>query len=168
MLTSGSKLVRVEACYQICPYFNCNDNKYAHTFIDFMFVCIGLVNHGGLAEQYVGQALRLLFPPYVEPFLYYWQREDKSSTSEVDYLISIGTRVIPVEVKAGKTGSLRSLHYFVHLKKLEYAVRINADLPSITQVDTNIYSGERVQYQLMSIPFYLIGQLNKLLEECIK
>lgn len=116
-----------------------------------------LVNKGGLAEQAVGQLLRTIEPCYIEPQLYYWLREEKGSSAEIDYLIQLEGRVIPIEVKSGSTGSLKSLHYFMHLKGLQYAVRINADLPSTVMVNAKIHSGESVHYQLLSIPFYLIG-----------
>ena len=50
---------------------------------------------------------------YEKPELYYWNREKKSSSAEVDYLLSIGNVVIPVEVKAGTSGSLKSLQVFL-------------------------------------------------------
>ena len=122
-----------------------------------------LVNKGGLSEQVVGQLLRTLEPGYKEPHLYYWLREQKGSSAEIDYLIQHEGRIIPIEVKSGSTGSLKSLHYFMHLKGLSQAMRINADLPSIVAVNTKIHSGEEVHYQLLSIPFYLTGQLHRLL-----
>ena len=123
-----------------------------------------LVNKGGLSEQVVGQLLRTLEPGYKEPHLYYWLREQKGSSAEIDYLIQHEGRIIPIEVKSGSTGSLKSLHYFMHLKGLSQAMRINADLPSIVAVNTKIHSGEEVHYQLLSIPFYLTGQLHRLLD----
>ena len=124
---------------------------------------VTLVNKGGLSEQIVGQLLRTIEPCYIEPHLYYWLREAKGSNAEIDYLLQHEGRVIPIEVKSGSTGSLKSLHYFMHLKNLQQAVRINADLPSTILVNTKIHSGESVNYQLLSIPFYLLGQLHRLL-----
>lgn len=103
-----------------------------------IFLDIGLVNRllgndfdsaktiidGKISEQVVGQMLRCLFPFYKEPALYYWHREEKSSSAEVDYLIEYKAQVVPIEVKAGSTGSLKSLHLFMHTKKLPLAVRI--------------------------------------------
>jgi len=123
-----------------------------------------LVNKGGLSEQVVGQLLKTLEPGYKEPHLYYWLREQKGSSAEIDYLLQHEGRIIPIEVKSGSTGSLKSLHYFMHLKGLTQAVRINADRPSSVVVHAKIHSGEAVQYQLLSIPFYLIGQLHRLLD----
>jgi len=60
---------------------------------------------GALAEQFVGQKLLA-----AEHELYYWRRNAKSSTAETDYLIAIGNQIVPIEVKSGVKGRLRSLH----------------------------------------------------------
>lgn len=122
-----------------------------------------LVNQGGLSEQLAGQLLRTIEPSYKDPRLYYWLREEKGTNAEIDYLLQHEGHIIPIEVKSGSTGSLKSLHYFMHLKSLTQAIRINADLPSQVNVSTKIHSGDLVAYQLHSIPFYLIGQLHRLL-----
>jgi hypothetical protein len=123
-----------------------------------------LVNQGGIAEQVVGQILRIIFPYYVEPTLFYWQREEKGSNAEIDYIIQHENKIIPIEVKSGTTGSLKSLHLFMGLKNLPRAVRVNTDFPSITQVRTMDSYGSRVEYELRSMPFYLLSQLHRLLK----
>ena len=72
---------------------------------------INLINKGGIAEQSAGQILRTIFPHYVDPALYCWMRESAGASSEVDYIMQHKSRVIPIEVKAGTTGTLKSLHY---------------------------------------------------------
>jgi len=123
-----------------------------------------LINNGGIAEQVVGQLLRTINPPFLEPILYYWAREEKGASAEIDYVIQHGNKVIPIEVKAGSTGSLKSLHLFMGLKKLSLAVRINSDLPSKTDVKVKDRDGDVVEYQLASIPFYLVGQVRRLFD----
>lgn len=125
---------------------------------------LDLINKGGIAEQVVGQLLRTIFPFYQEPALYYWLSVDKNASAEIDYVIQHGSKVIPIEVKAGAIGTLKSLHRFMHLKKLRLAVRINSALPSISEMDVKDTQSNSVQYQLRSIPFYLIGELHRLLE----
>jgi len=120
---------------------------------------ITLINQGGVAEQVVGQGLRTINPFYVEPKLYYWVRDEKGSSAEIDYIIAHGNKIIPIEVKAGATGSLKSLHLFMELKKLSLAVRFNSDLPSKTQVAIK----DHREYTLLSLPFYLLGQIYRLL-----
>ncbi len=126
---------------------------------------ITLINQGGLSEQVVGQILRTLNPSYIEPALYYWTREEKGSSAEVDYVIQYGNHVIPIEVKSGSTGTLKSLHLFMGLKKLPLAVRVNTDLPSSTNVKVKLQIADDVSYKLLSLPFYLLGQLYRLLNE---
>lgn len=122
-----------------------------------------LINKGGIAEQLTGQLLRTLFPYYFEPALYYWHRDMKGSSAEIDYVFPYQNRVIPIEVKAGSTGSLKSLHYFMGLKGLSLAVRTNSDRPSKTDVLVKDHEGNQIAYTLLSIPFYLLGQLRRLL-----
>jgi predicted AAA+ superfamily ATPase len=124
---------------------------------------IMMINNGGIAEQVVGQLLRTLNPPYIEPALYYWLRHEKGASAEIDYVIQHGNRVIPIEVKAGSAGGLKSLHLFMGLKKLSTAVRINSDLPSKAPVSVKNQLGGKIEYLLLSIPFYLVGQLYRLL-----
>ena len=61
---------------------------------------------GALAEQFVGQELTAA----MDDELYYWSREARSSSAEVDYLIVNDNQVYPVEVKSGPAGRLKSLH----------------------------------------------------------
>lgn len=125
---------------------------------------ITLINQGGIAEQVVGQLLRTITPPYKEPALYCWHRDQADSNAEIDYVIQQGERIIPIEVKAGSTGSLKSLHLFMGMKKLPLALRINADLPTKTNINVKDFKGDVVNYELISLPFYLIGQLHRLVE----
>lgn len=122
-----------------------------------------LINNGGIAEQVVGQILRTIDPPYIEPALYCWNREEAGSNAEIDYIIQNGNNLVPIEVKAGATGSLKSLHLFMGVKKLPLAVRINSDLPSKININVKDHARKSVQYTLLSIPFYLIGQMYHLL-----
>ncbi len=66
-----------------------------------------LVNEGALAEQFIGQHLTTI--KNEAPRLTYWLRESKSANAEVDYVVSQGNLILPIEVKAGKSGSLKSL-----------------------------------------------------------
>src|SRR3989338_2401005 len=123
---------------------------------------ITLINQGAIAEQVVGQLLRVIHPFYMQPALYYWLREEKGSNAEVDYVISHNGKIIPIEVKAGSTGALKSLHLMMELKKLKFAIRINSDLPSKTEVKVKNYSSKQIEYTLLSLPFYLLGQINNI------
>ncbi len=123
-----------------------------------------LINSGGIAEQVVGQLLRTLFPLFMNPELYYWLRQAENSEAEVDYVIQHGPKVIPLEVKAGEAGALKSLHLFINLKKLSLAVRVYSGLPLKTDVSAKIHDGTLVSYELRSVPFYLVSELHRLLD----
>jgi uncharacterized protein len=119
--------------------------------IDMLFTKdLMLLDKGAIAEQFVGQELLAYQDPFDEPQLYYWSREDKGSTAEVDYILNFGSIITPIEVKAGKTGTLKSLHLLMKEKQLPIGVRI---------------STQKLQKHdgILSIPFYLISQLNRLL-----
>jgi predicted AAA+ superfamily ATPase len=64
------------------------------------------IYQGAMAEQFVGQEILAA----QNSSLYYWSRSAKSSTAEVDYLAAIDGKILPVEVKSGPSGRLRSLH----------------------------------------------------------
>lgn len=122
------------------------------------------VHSGALAEQFIGQHLMYRSPLYEEPELFYWNRIKKGSSSEVDYLIGHYDRVIPVEVKAGKAGRLKSLQVFVTEKNTPLAVRYNADIPSVHTVTASIPGRERKTFTLLSLPVYLVEQVPRLVE----
>lgn len=120
------------------------------------------VNRGGISEQVVAQMLRASNFRYVDPVLHYYSREKKGSEAEIDYLLQHDSKVVPVEVKAGTAGTLKSLHQFMAERDFELAVRVNADKPSVVNVDTKTTTGATAKYTLLSIPFYLAGQMRRL------
>ncbi len=122
-----------------------------------------VVNKGALAEQYIGQHLAYMHEYFREPELFYWARDAKGASSEVDFVVNYGSQVIPVEVKAGKSGSLKSLHWILATKKLPLGVRFDANTPSFMKTGSLDASGKRVEYDLLSLPHYLVGQLHRLL-----
>lgn len=133
------------------------------TFDQLQLTDVPLINKGAISEQVVGQLLRTIIPLYVEPALYYWHKDEKGSHAEIDYLIQHHNNVVPLEVKAGSTGSLKSLHVFMGLKRLSLAVRVNADIPSKTAVRVKDHAGNSIAYTLISIPYYLLSELPRLL-----
>ncbi len=120
-----------------------------------------LINSGAVCEQFVGQHLLYRNQYYIRPELHYWCREKKGSSSEVDFVIAYKNSAVPVEVKAGKTGRLRSLQVFLEDKGINLAVRFNTDLPS--RLETTTVTQKR-PYKLLSLPLYLITELHRLLE----
>ena len=72
------------------------------------------INKGMIAEAFIGQELLAYGPPRQPQTLYYWHRQQASSQAEVDYLLVKDQEIIPIEVKAGKGSTLRSMHAFLH------------------------------------------------------
>lgn len=68
---------------------------------------------GSLFEQVIGQQLMYLNLPYVQPEIFTWAREKSQSSAEIDYVLEIDGHIVPVEVKAGSTSHLKSLHLFI-------------------------------------------------------
>lgn len=127
-----------------------------------------LANEGGLTEQFVGQTLRTLVPPYIEPHLFCWLREKQNSSAEIDFLTQYENFIIPIEVKSGSTGRLRSLHLFMGLKQLPVGIRLNADRPSLVDVAVKSSLGQDASYTLISLPLYMAGQIKRILQEFLK
>lgn len=122
-------------------------------------------NKGGLAEQFVGQQLRAAQAPFAEPWLFYWQTTG-GRQGEIDYIIQHGNRIVPVEVKSGATGSMKSLHHFMAQKHLDFAVRCNVNQPSLENISVKTTLGQSVSYRLLSIPLYLTERLDELIQQC--
>jgi predicted AAA+ superfamily ATPase len=127
---------------------------------------VTLVNKGAIVEQAVGQLLRCAAAVEADPDLYYWQREKRNAEAELDYVIAVGSRLCPIEVKAGATGTLRSLHHFMQERGLPLAVRVYAGLPALHPVAGPVV-GSTVSYPLLSLPFYLTEQLPRLFTEAL-
>ena len=126
-----------------------------------------LVNNGAVAEQFVGQHLLHSGPSYETPALHYWAREARNSNAEVDYVIAVGRRIVPVEIKAGTTGSLKSLHQFLWEKRNDLALRLNALPPSLLRDSKKLPGGAAISYRLLSLPLYLAGQARRLAAELL-
>jgi predicted AAA+ superfamily ATPase len=120
-------------------------------------------NKGGLAEQFVGQQLRALQTPAMDPQLFYWQRTG-GRLGEIDYIIQQGRRIVPVEVKSGPAGKLKSLHQFMAKKDLSLAVRCNLNLPVTENIQVKTTLGQPVAYRLLSVPLYLTEALPRLID----
>lgn len=79
----------------------------------------------------------------------FWVRDKAQASAEVDFLIQHAGRSIPVEVKSGAAGKLRSLHSFMNLQKGGTAVRLFQGNFQSQQV---MHQG--LDYELFNIPVY--------------
>ena len=110
------------------------------------------VNDGAVAEQFVGQELLAYKKRSEASKLFFWKREKPGSSAEIDYIINIATQILPVEVKSGATGRLKSLQLFMENHNAPLGVRIS-QRPLTLEGNT------------ISIPFYMISQIPRLVDE---
>ena len=116
------------------------------------------VYQGTMIEHLVGQEL-LAFQHQSVSALHFWVREKKTSVAEIDYVFPFEGQLIPVEVKSGSQGKLRSLHLFMDAAPHNIAVRFYAGEVSITKATTP--AGK--QFNLLNLPYYAVSQMEKYL-----
>ncbi len=117
---------------------------------------------GVMAEHIVGLELRKLFGQSNKRLLF-WVRDKNQSSAEVDYIVQITGTPVPIEVKLGKTGRLRSLHQFMDQSEATLAVRIYGSEYQVTTCRT--MRGK--QYTLINLPYYLTGQIMQCVEKVL-
>ena len=86
-----------------------------------------LVNKGGLTEMVAGWEIVKAGNPRTQHDLYYWENLANGATSEIDYVVSHDMKVLPIEVKAGVSGKMKSLRFFMQKKRLTRAVRASLE-----------------------------------------
>lgn len=119
-----------------------------------MFLDTGLINYvANTHEQFfTGQAPHTIFSGVIMEHLVgqqlmsmakahnfklgTWVRNARGSSAEVDFVIIHQDRMIPIEVKAGKTGTLRSLLLFMEETDHDLAVRIYDGLSGWETIST--------------------------------
>lgn len=93
----------------------------------------------------------------------FWVREDAGGTAEVDYLVEAGGHVMPVEVKAGATGRLRSLHQYLSRAETQAGVRLHGG-PLSDERHKVALPGGPLDYRLVSVPLYAAEWVAGLIE----
>lgn len=71
------------------------------------------VNKGELVEAFVGQEILAYSDPISQDELFYWRKDVRGSEAEIDYLVQIKDKVIPIEVKAGSSKRIKSMRIFL-------------------------------------------------------
>lgn len=94
----------------------------------------------------------------------FWVRDKKQSSAELDILLQINETIIPVEIKSGKTGTLKSLHQFLEQSNSSHAIRIYGGEFSVEKHKTPIMKKD---YHLMNLPYYLGTKLKDYAEYLI-
>ncbi|MEA3444575.1 MAG: AAA family ATPase [Bacteroidota bacterium] len=159
-------------------------NQEKDNIFKLLFLDLGLINHigniqlvdidkllveneGALAEQFIGQEMLNCSMSYIDAKLNYWTRQEKNSNAEVDYLFQHKNRIYPIEVKAGKSGGLKSLHIYLYEKKLNTGIRFNMDIPSRGDFTVKVRAGKQqaeLKYELISLPLYMCWRIKELIE----
>lgn len=80
----------------------------------------------------------------------FWVREKAQSNAEVDLLYAYKQLIIPIEIKSGSTGTLKSLHQFIEAADHPYAIRMYAGPLKIE----NAVTPNKKPYLLMNLPYY--------------
>jgi uncharacterized protein len=105
---------------------------------------------GALAEQFVGQELLASSDPYTKSHLYYWTKEGRSKSAEIDYLIEIEGKLVPIEVKAGEGGRMKSLKVFMNDHSLKLGVKVSMERLSLNN-------------GVLNIPFYALSSILRII-----
>jgi hypothetical protein len=123
--------------------------------IDAISTKLNDTTRGVIAEQFIAQHLLDDRELFQKPQLYYWNRQKRGTTSEVDFLTVYMGKVIPIEIKSGAAGSMKSLQVFMALKKdkPDFAIRFLDNLP---ERQTVAITGSIEHYDLVSLPHYLV------------
>ena len=108
---------------------------------------------GRVAEIFAGQQLLAASVPAHEP-LHFWVTESSTGNAEVDYLLLTPWGPLPVEVKAGAAGSLKSLHRFLSLGGHGLGIRLSAAPFADEALRVRMPKG-MLHYRLLSVPLYL-------------
>ena len=114
------------------------------------------IYQGTLIEHLIRQEL-LAFQYNALSALQFWVREKKESTAEVDYLFQHDGLIIPIEVKSGKEGTLKSLHSYMDIAPHDIAIRFYAGALNITDAITQ----KGKHYKILNLPYYLGSQIEK-------
>ncbi len=92
---------------------------------------------------------------YDERSIYFWARDAKSSNAEVDYLVTSGSTVYPVEVKSGKTGTLKSMRLFLK-EHPSCPLGIRFSMQKLSFYD-----------RILSIPLYMVKHWKRIVKSIV-
>ena len=120
-----------------------------------------LANKGPMAEMVAGLEILHYKTPNIRHDLFYWLRMAKNSSAEIDYLVTYKQQVVPIEVKAGMQGGMKSLWLFMNEKHLDNALRCSMEnYGSFEYQDVKDNNAVR---HVQICPLYAMSQMDKLL-----
>jgi len=94
----------------------------------------------------------------------FWVREKTQSSAEVDFIIPFEGKLIPVELKKGEPGRLRSVHQFIERAPHPFAVQLHAGPLQVRE--TRTISGKT--FYLLTLPYFLAGKIREHLSGFIR
>jgi hypothetical protein len=107
-----------------------------------------------VSQEIISQSFEL-------PRLSFWIRE--KGESEIDFLYVFKDLVIPVEIKSGKVGRMKSLMLFMEKSIHPYSIRVYSGEIQVDKIP--MASGK--YFYLLSMPFYLLARLQEILQQFI-
>ena len=120
-----------------------------------------LLSKGAMAEQFIAQHFFLGAGKTSRPRVNYWLREKAADNAEVDFIRCYHNRIVPVEVKAGKPGRIKSLLKFMEEKQSLVSQAIRFDLhfreQFMERVNFNSSDGrqaDKIAFDLLNLPLY--------------
>ncbi len=120
------------------------------------------VHRGRIIQHLIAQEIESCFEDFSFQS-HFWVRQEKDTSSEVDLVFPFKKYLIPVEVKSGSTGSLRSLHQFMDRCEHVYAIRYYAGSFKVEKTQTV----KGTPFTLINLPYYLGTQLTNYLENYV-
>ncbi|MGV3632009.1 MAG: ATP-binding protein [Bacteroidota bacterium] len=117
------------------------------------------VYQGTLIEHLVGQEL-LSNQNLPLDALHFWVREKNTSSAELDYVYPYESKLVPVEVKSGPRGRIKSLAIFMEKSELNFAIRFYAGERSLDTLKTP----EGKTFYLLSLPYFLASKTEAYIE----
>lgn len=112
---------------------------------------------GHIAEQITAQEL-LTLEDRVGQHRSFWARPNNGA--EIDFVVTHNSKLYPIEVKSGVNAHLRSLQVFMDNSDVDIAIRVWSKPYSVDKVKS--LNGKT--YTLINLPFYMIGNLHKILD----
>ncbi len=120
---------------------------------------LSTIYQGKMIEHLVGQEL-LSFQSLSLSKLNFWVRQKNQSDAEVDFIYPYKGKLVPIEVKSGAQGHLKSLHVFIDNSPIRFAIRFYAGTFQLDKLKTS--NGK--QFYLLNLPYFLASQVEKYID----
>ena len=135
------------------------DGQLGHDLIKLIMTATpqDLINKGSITEMVAGLEISRYKSPVMRPRLFYWEKTG-NSIAEIDYLSIRSMKVLPIEIKAGTQGGMKSLWIFMREKHLNNAVRCS--LENFGAFDYIDHDDDNTIRHVDICPLYALSQLS--------